>query len=483
MFRPHLFLRVAALCLMGSGLLLAPSLVHTQEPTPADATDSLLDVGTTQPVPDIAVSPFDPLVEPVSPDEPADLPLLDPSPSLPTTDPVPGDAIPVPSVSSDGPAPRKPPAIQRRPESAPRPPRAAGSPYRPTMQPAAATPQRQQFQVARLKHALASDVEELLRKLYPINASASVAADVRTNSLLLRGEQRLIDEFLSIVENLDRPSEQRKQKPIPRRTTSRFRNSSADQLEQEFRELEAKAETIANDYRQAKNDRSRRNALRDELESVVALAFETRQSLQRAQVERLRSKLNRVEDQIHARESVKDRIMNRRVDQLIAEADLRWNPQLDLDHGSLSPKSVAPGNTPQLRPGMALKQGQSNPLRATVLGYGEDGKVKDVLLTPPKTRHALLFFHADWCPTCQVVRKQLKPHINDGLPIIEVDFDDNRRLADSFSVTRVPCYVLISDGQVRQKTMGTEFNPIVSKLKGLVRREPGNGQYPQDRLP
>jgi hypothetical protein len=64
---------------------------------------------------------------------------------------------------------------------------------------------------------------------------------------------------------------------------------------------------------------------KSELRQQVAEAFEARQQLQRAELDWHRQRLARIEQQIAEREPIKDRVIDRRVDDLL-NPDLQWDP-------------------------------------------------------------------------------------------------------------------------------------------------------------
>ena len=65
---------------------------------------------------------------------------------------------------------------------------------------------------------------------------------------------------------------------------------------------------------------------RDELRQAVERAFEARQQLQRAETAQMLQQLQRIERKIALREEVKEKIIERRVEELV-KPSLQWTPE------------------------------------------------------------------------------------------------------------------------------------------------------------
>jgi thiol-disulfide isomerase/thioredoxin len=65
------------------------------------------------------------------------------------------------------------------------------------------------------------------------------------------------------------------------------------------------------------------------------------------------------------------------------------------------------------------------------------------------TGDVVLFFNADWCPTCQATVASLDADgVPDGLTVVSVDFDDSDALRQRYGVTVQHTYVQVdADGQ------------------------------------
>jgi thioredoxin 1 len=71
----------------------------------------------------------------------------------------------------------------------------------------------------------------------------------------------------------------------------------------------------------------------------------------------------------------------------------------------------------------------------------------------------VLFFHADWCPTCQATEEDLTANaaaIPPGLTIVKVDYDDSDDLKRQYGVTTQHTYVQVDpDGNELAKWTGS----------------------------
>jgi peroxiredoxin len=60
---------------------------------------------------------------------------------------------------------------------------------------------------------------------------------------------------------------------------------------------------------------------------------------------------------------------------------------------------------------------------------------------------AVLFFYADWCPTCQAAIKDINEHINrlDDITVVVVNYDKARNLKEKYMVTYQHTFVQIDE--------------------------------------
>ena len=68
----------------------------------------------------------------------------------------------------------------------------------------------------------------------------------------------------------------------------------------------------------------------------------------------------------------------------------------------------------------------------------------------------LVDFNADWCGPCRMVRPVLDELANesDDYKIVSVNVDDEEELAAKYSVSSIPCMVLMKDGNEVSRSIG-----------------------------
>jgi len=77
--------------------------------------------------------------------------------------------------------------------------------------------------------------------------------------------------------------------------------------------------------------------LKQQLSDAVAKAFESRLHLQQARMEQMQSKLDEIRTSVESREQNQDRIIERRVEELL-NPDVEWQtlvPAVDVNHSPL----------------------------------------------------------------------------------------------------------------------------------------------------
>jgi thioredoxin 1 len=80
-------------------------------------------------------------------------------------------------------------------------------------------------------------------------------------------------------------------------------------------------------------------------------------------------------------------------------------------------------------------------------------------------------FGAEWCGPCRTINPQLdkmKQEFN-TINFVSVDVDDNPELAKEYRISSLPTVILIRDGEVIDKVVGTvRAEPMRQKLSSLV---------------
>ena len=72
----------------------------------------------------------------------------------------------------------------------------------------------------------------------------------------------------------------------------------------------------------------------------------------------------------------------------------------------------------------------------------------------------VIYFGAEWCGPCKSIKPQL---IAANLPIRYVDVDKSPQMASDYLVKSIPTVVLILNGEVAKRVIGTAITPDVVK--------------------
>jgi thioredoxin-like negative regulator of GroEL len=72
----------------------------------------------------------------------------------------------------------------------------------------------------------------------------------------------------------------------------------------------------------------------------------------------------------------------------------------------------------------------------------------------------VIYFGAEWCGPCKSIKPQL---IAANLPIRYVDVDKSPQMAGDYLVKSIPTVVLIVNGEVSKRVIGTAITPDVVK--------------------
>ncbi|HOW38007.1 MAG TPA: thioredoxin family protein [Bacillota bacterium] len=67
----------------------------------------------------------------------------------------------------------------------------------------------------------------------------------------------------------------------------------------------------------------------------------------------------------------------------------------------------------------------------------------------------ILWFTASWCGTCRAVKRALSGSNRETVPIIEIDVEGWKPLAERFHVRGVPMLLLLKDGEVLDRKGGS----------------------------
>lgn len=75
----------------------------------------------------------------------------------------------------------------------------------------------------------------------------------------------------------------------------------------------------------------------------------------------------------------------------------------------------------------------------------------------------ILFFHADWCPTCRALEKEIKENLDklNSRTVLEVNYDTEKELKKEYGITVQSTVVFINqDGTVFEKLVNPEFELV-----------------------
>jgi thioredoxin-like negative regulator of GroEL len=64
----------------------------------------------------------------------------------------------------------------------------------------------------------------------------------------------------------------------------------------------------------------------------------------------------------------------------------------------------------------------------------------------------LIYFGADWCGPCKVIKPQL---VASGLDIRYVDVDSSPEMASHYGIRNVPTIILVGNGELISRKVGT----------------------------
>ncbi len=218
------------------------------------------------------------------------------------------------------------------------------------------------IKIFRLRHADATASRNLFIGVFPekVLNRTTINADVRTNSLVIRGPEDVLEVLEAILVTLDgfegdashpfagtsggdnKKGTARERPKTPEslaRETWLKELQSTDQPEaevahvaQEFRRQNQLSADLAQQFRKMQNvmhpDNPRLQKVKAQLDSAVKAAFDARQKFQSYEVEKLRRRLAQVEQRIAIREPLQKQIIERRIEELL-QPEKKWEPGED----------------------------------------------------------------------------------------------------------------------------------------------------------
>ncbi len=171
----------------------------------------------------------------------------------------------------------------------------------------------------------------------------TIAAEPVTNTIIARGDPQTLLEVEAVLLRLDAnppPSAE----PTPGKTAQPSEqppdSTTLNALRTAYERAEAKAGETATRLRRPGSTLDKGQLLGE-----VTVSFEARQNLQRAELAALRERLGRIEQSIAARERVKDKILEKRVAELL-DPNLQWEPT----DAATAPKPATTARHPEADP-------------------------------------------------------------------------------------------------------------------------------------
>ena len=330
---------------------------------------------------------------------------------------------------------------------------------------ATAAKSKQKLIIFHLKYADAKSTASILNELFD---EFSIVVDERTNSLIVRNPTGVeLDELTAVLELLDEPAKQKPQPasrnsalegPMPGSVTGPVQGGSTvsvdfraiyealeagvdEEYVAEIRSTAEAAETnsirtaeqIRNQLKETK-DPAQQEELQLQLRSLVVTAFTERQSLQKSELVLLRNRLKRIEAQIQAREALRERIIDHRVDELL-DPSLQWNiPQVrgdGLTGGTSKPSSLGgPAGLQQtVSPQALIQAGGGNP--AAIAEKTTDVQVR---FRSPTSVKIVWSAHENQKSLVVPTRMNLKTGTQHGFILSDISGREGRQIAGSIQV-------------------------------------------------
>ncbi len=176
------------------------------------------------------------------------------------------------------------------------------------------------LKIVSLRTLVANDAVSTLQHVFG-DSPAIIAADVRSNSVILRGREHELQELIALLEQLDGA-----ESPEPKRTKSlRLRSKEEVRLEKQALSLKAQLDEEAfrsADRKPADSD-ARVKDLIQQIRSAVDESFNERQRQQLAEIEELTIRLSKLAKVVREREAKREALIEQRLSQLIGNSDAK----------------------------------------------------------------------------------------------------------------------------------------------------------------
>lgn len=110
---------------------------------------------------------------------------------------------------------------------------------------------------------------------------------------------------------------------VPFRFSVGFMGQSVAELRQKYEDLELQARSLSEQLRVSLPDAAKGEKLKVQLRDIVRQSFDTRQELHRAELAEFDQRLRGIQQSIEAREKIRQRIIDRRIEELV-DKNLKW---------------------------------------------------------------------------------------------------------------------------------------------------------------
>lgn len=175
-----------------------------------------------------------------------------------------------------------------------------------------------------LKYLTASNAERVIRELYPVE-QYSLAADERTNTLILRANdefREIVESLITVLDETAATTEKRGKADLLFVPDSKpITTESAAQLKQQASDLDLNAQKFAADMKNhlqaGKSTAEEIEELKQQLRDAVTQSFDTRQQLKRTELQLMEARLKQLQLSIELREQLRSKMIDRRVEELL----------------------------------------------------------------------------------------------------------------------------------------------------------------------
>lgn len=190
-------------------------------------------------------------------------------------------------------------------------------------------PDESQIKIFTLRNLLATDAERTITQLFARDVH-SIAADERTNSLIVRGPAAELNIIYHILTRLDEPAESASasQSTAASGWSKAATAASLENLTKQYQAKDRQAANLAQQIRDLqtapKEHESAIKDLSDKLRRAVTEAFAARQLLHQAEAAQLQQRTAGIQQTLQTRDRLNKEIIDKRVKDLL-NPDLRWD--------------------------------------------------------------------------------------------------------------------------------------------------------------